>query len=138
MSKFLFIINLTILVTACAQQVKHDSLNPFHFDGTPVTSGIIEGSGWRSKIVVYHCHPDTELQVAYLNLQSGESFAALYYQGLLSLMQIRKAASGALYIALDEQKSLRWHTKGDSGILKFLAADDTATEQILLSDCKAI
>ncbi|PKM35756.1 MAG: hypothetical protein CVV06_14615 [Gammaproteobacteria bacterium HGW-Gammaproteobacteria-10] len=138
MSKILFVISFTVLLTACAQQIKRDPLDPLHFDGTPVTTSIIEGSGWRSKIVVYHCHPDTELQVAYLNLLSGESFAALYYQGLLSLMQIRKAASGALYIALDEQKSLRWHTKGNSGILKFLAADDTATEQILLNDCKAL
>ncbi|MGZ8227880.1 MAG: MliC family protein [Methylococcaceae bacterium] len=103
----------------------------------PMSTGLIESPTWSSKTVNYRCKPDTELQVAYLNMKSGEAFAALYYQGRLSLLQIRASASGARYIALDEQNSLRWRTKGDHGFLTFLAADHTAVEQTLLSDCQA-
>jgi heat shock protein HslJ len=71
-------------------------------------------------------------------MQAGESFASLYYDGELSLLQQRPAASGVYYIAVDEQNSFRWHTKGDSGFLTFLAADHTAKEETLLSDCNAI
>ena len=134
MSKLLIILCIIASMPACKNRIERD---PLLLDTTPVTTGIIEGPDWRSRTVVYRCKPDTELQVAYLNLKSGESFAALYYQGLLSLMQIRSSASGARYIAVDEQKSLRWHTKGDSGHLTFLAADDTAKEQMLLNDCMA-
>ena len=42
------------------------------------------------------------------------------------------------YIALDEQHSLRWNTKGDEGFLSFLAADHTAQERVLLANCKSL
>lgn len=132
MGKLFIILCAIASLPACTNRLEH---NPLLFDATPVTTGIIEGRNWRSRTVVYHCQPDTELQVAYLNFKNGESFAAIYYQGLLSLMQNRPAGSGARYIAVDEQKSLRWHTKGDSGMLSFRAADHTADEQILLAEC---
>jgi heat shock protein HslJ len=101
-------------------------------------AGFVTGNGWSSSQHRYRCGDGSEIQVAYLNLQAGESFASLYYDGKLSMLQLRPAASGALYIAIDEQNSLRWRTKGDSGFLTFLAADHTAKEEALLSDCNDI
>lgn len=98
----------------------------------------IPGLTWTSHTVVYQCQSGTKLQVAYLNMKSGESFASLHYNGNTVLLQSRQMASGVRYIALDEQNSLRWTTKGNAGFLTFMAADHTAQEQTLLSDCQAI
>ena len=100
--------------------------------------GEIPGLTWSSHTVVYQCQSSTKLQVAYLNMKSGESFAAIHFNGNTSLLQSRQMASGVRYIALDEQNSLRWTTKGDTCFLSFMAADHTAKEQTLLSDCKAL
>lgn len=105
---------------------------------TPRSVGEIPGLTWTSHTVVYQCQSGTKLQVAYLNMKSGESFASLHFNGNTVLLQSRQMASGVRYIALDEQNSLRWTTKGNEGFLAFMAADHTAKEQILLSDCKAI
>ena len=104
----------------------------------PRAVGEIPGLTWSSHTVVYQCQSGTKLQVAYLNMKSGESFASLHFNGNTVLLQSRQMASGVRYIALDEQNSLRWTTKGNEGFLAFMAADHTAKEQILLSDCKAI
>ena len=101
-------------------------------------AGSVAGDGWSSNHRRYRCGDGAEIQVVYLNMQAGESFASLYYDGKLSLLRQRPAASGAHYIAVDEQNSFRWHSKGDSGFLTFLAADHTAKEVTLLSDCKEI
>ncbi|MBX8824417.1 MliC family protein [Ochrobactrum sp. SFR4] len=86
--------------------------------------------------VTYICERNVELDVVYINgLKNDESAAVLYTEGKLVPMRIWPAASGARYIALDEQDSYRWHTKGDEGILSFLEADDSAKEQTLFSNC---
>ncbi len=104
----------------------------------PRSLAEIPGLGWNSQTVVYRCQAGTLLQVAYLNVKKkGASFAALHYDGNTVLLQSRPTGSGARYIALDEQNSLRWYTKGGSGQLAFMAADHTASEQTLLSDCQA-
>ena len=92
---------------------------------------------FSSQAVRYRCQGGTELDVVYLNLTDGTAFAALHFEGRTALLQNRPSASGARYIALDEQHSLRWHTKGSEGFLNFLAADHTAREQTLLRDCRA-
>ena len=104
----------------------------------PMAVGEIPGLTWTSKTVVYQCQPDTKLQVAYLTMKTGESFAALHFKGNTVLLQSRLMGSGVRYVALDEQNSLRWTTKGNTGFLTFMAADHTAQEQTLLSDCKAL
>ena len=99
--------------------------------------GAVQATLFSSQTVRYRCAGGTEIEVAYLNLNNGGSFAALHHGGRTALLQSRPAASGVRYIALDEQHSLRWHTQGMDGTLRFLAADHTAREQTLLADCKA-
>lgn len=118
---------LAALLSACAAP-----------SAPPMAVGEIPGLTWTSHTVVYQCQPGTKLQVAYLNMKTGESFASLHFNGNTVLLQSRELASGVRYIALDEQNSLRWNTKGDAGFLTFMAADHTAKEQTLLSDCKAV
>ncbi len=86
--------------------------------------------------VTYICERNVELPVIYVNgLKNDESMAVLSIEGKLVPMREWPAASGARYVALDEQDSYRWHSKGDEGTLSFLEADDSAKEQILLSSC---
>ncbi|MCP1477733.1 membrane-bound inhibitor of C-type lysozyme [Pseudomonas chlororaphis] len=91
---------------------------------------------YQGSLASYRCEGGVEVQAAYLNIDNGASFATLYYKGQLIPMHIARAASGALYVADDEQNSYRWHTQGDSGLLSFLEADHTAKEQQLLKDCQ--
>jgi len=104
----------------------------------PARPGVVIGPDFNSHTQRYRCAGGAELEIAYLNLPGGTSFAALHHQGRTHLMQNRPSASGARYVALDEEAGLRWHSKGDEGFLAFLAADHTAREQVLLADCRAI
>ncbi|HMN93673.1 MAG TPA: MliC family protein [Hydrogenophaga sp.] len=104
----------------------------------PPRPGVISGPDFESHARRYRCAGGAELELVYLNLRSGLSFAALHHQGRTHLMQNRPSASGARYVALDEEAGLRWHSKGDEGFLAFLAADHTAREQVLLADCSAV
>lgn len=86
--------------------------------------------------VTYLCDRNVELQAVYVNdLKNNESMAVLLIEGKLVPMRIWPAADGARYIALDEQDSYRWHSKGQEGTLTFLAADDSAKVQIVLNNC---
>ncbi|WP_439273146.1 MliC family protein [Pseudochrobactrum sp. HB0163] len=86
--------------------------------------------------VTYICERNVEVPVVYVNgLKNDESMAVISVEGKLVPMRIAPSGSGARYIALDEQDSYRWHSKGDEGILSFLEADDSAEEQVLLSKC---
>lgn len=86
--------------------------------------------------VTYICERNIELPVVYINnLKNDESMAVIMVDGKMVPMRNWKSASGARYLALDEQDSYRWHTKGDKGVLSYLEADDMAKEQFLLSDC---
>jgi membrane-bound inhibitor of C-type lysozyme len=110
--------------------------NPSEKKSAP--GALIVGPDFTSQTVRFRCAGGTELDVAYLNLPESLAFAALHHDGHTALLQNRPAASGARYVALDEQHSLRWHTKGSEGFLTFMAADHTAKEQVLLSDCRAL
>ena len=120
-------------LAGCAQPPRHGGAG-----ASAPLPGLIEGDRFQSRTVRYRCAGGARLDVVYLNLQDGRSFASLHFDGRTALLLNRPAASGARYIALDEQHSLRWHTKGDEGSLRFMEASDTAREQTLLTDCRAM
>lgn len=87
--------------------------------------------------VDYYCERGVMIPVTYINTQSGAAFAVIHVEGKQVPMRIAISASGARYIALDEQDSYRWHEKGGEGVLSHMEADHTAQEQVLLSNCRA-
>ncbi|THF64441.1 META domain-containing protein [Pseudothauera rhizosphaerae] len=97
-----------------------------------------EGPGWSGSEVVYRCAGAAPLQVTYVNLKGGDAFAVLLHEGRQHLMQSRVAASGVRYVDVNEERGLRWYTKGGEGFLNALAADHTASERSLLGDCRAV
>ena len=128
----------TLLIAACSTETP-DVIDTEGPELSPIDEpqpGTIHGPTWDSSTLTYHCEGDVELQVSYLNIDDGPSFAAMLHDGRLSMLQHRVIASGAQYIALDEQHSLRWHTKGEEARLSFREADHTAEEEELLSDCR--
>lgn len=92
---------------------------------------------FSSQAVRYRCDGGAEIELAYLNLSNGTTFAALHHNNRTLMLQGRRATTGVRFIALDEQYSLRWYTQGMKGELSFLAADHTAQEQVLLANCFA-
>jgi membrane-bound inhibitor of C-type lysozyme len=92
---------------------------------------------FSSQAVQYRCDGGTEIELVYLNLANGNAFAALHFEGRTLMLQGRRATTGVRFVALDEQYSLRWYTQGMKGELSFLAADHTAQEKTLLSNCFA-
>jgi membrane-bound inhibitor of C-type lysozyme len=102
------------------------------------TEPTVAEPAYQSQVARYQCEGNVRIDASYLNIDNGSSFATLYYKEQLIPMHIARAASGALYVADDEQNSFRWHTKGKSGVLSFLEADHTATEQVLLKNCQEL
>ncbi|MDO8904422.1 MliC family protein [Hydrogenophaga sp.] len=132
---------LLLTVGACAGTGKAplDAAPAMPAEKKAVTgTAMVVGPDFSSQTVRFRCAGGTELDVVYLNLPDNLAFAALHHDGRTALLQNRPTASGARYVALDEQHSLRWHTKGSEGFLAFMAADHTAKEQVLLSDCRAL
>ncbi len=86
----------------------------------------------------YLCDGGAVLQVAYVNPATGPSLAVVGWAGKLIPMQAGPTGSGVRYIAFDEQESYRWHSKGAAGTLLFLAADHTAEEEVVLSNCAEV
>ena len=143
--RFAALAGLLLVLSACAGtgRVPLDAAPAVASETKPATptragTGLIVGPDFSSQTVRFRCAGGTELEVAYLNLPDSLAFAALHHDGHTALLQNRPTASGARYVALDEQHSLRWHTKGSEGFLAFMAADHTAKEQVLLSDCHAL
>ena len=143
--RFAALAGLLLVLSACAGtgRVPLDAAPAVASETKPATptragTGLIVGPDFSSQTVRFRCAGGTELEVAYLNLPESLAFAALHHDGHTALLQNRPTASGARYVALDEQHSLRWHTKGSEGFLAFMAADHTAKEQVLLSDCHAL
>ncbi len=109
---------------------------------------MIDGDGWSSVRVAYICDDEKRLEVAYLYIRDERpeapadalprlSFATLHFDGGTHLMHARMLTSGEVYIAVDEQRSYRWRSRGDVGVLTFMEADDTAREQTVLDNCIA-
>lgn len=87
--------------------------------------------------LTYVCDGGVVVQVAYFNPETGPSLAVVAWGGRLVPMRQGMSGSGVRYIAFDEQESYRWHTKGDSGFLTFLAADHTAVDEMVAEGCVA-
>lgn len=96
-----------------------------------------ETEGWRGLTRHYQCTDGTRLAVAYLNPREGVALAVVALGSTQAVLRNLPAASGVRYVDVDEQRGLRWHTKGDEGSLAVLAPDHTATEQPLHTGCRA-
>ena len=86
--------------------------------------------------VRYHCTDGSELQVAYLNLEGAESFAAVYYAGRLGVLRAAPTASGARYLPLDNTAGWHWHTKGKRGLLTPMAGRTDGGDTV--SECREL
>jgi membrane-bound inhibitor of C-type lysozyme len=80
----------------------------------------------------YACAGGASLEVAYINVPGGASYAVVAHDGALVPMKAGPTGSGVRYLSLDDS-ALVWHTKGDQG---FLARDD-ADETMIATDCTA-
>lgn len=120
----LFVLTMALATSAFAQ-------------GSPPPPPTPQPLMFSSQAVQYRCDGGTEIELVYLNLANGNAFAALHFEGRTIMLQGRRATTGVRFIALDEQYSLRWYTQGMKGELSFLAADHTAQEKTLLSNCFA-
>ena len=92
---------------------------------------------FSSQTVRYRCDGDAEIELAYLNLSNGTTFAALHYKDRTLMLQGRKATTGVRFFALEEKATLSWYTQGMKGELSAIAADPTTQDQILMSNCFA-
>ena len=104
----------------------------------PAAQASAPTPSWTAESAIYRCEGGQQLAVSYINLHDGDSLAVLAREGKTHVMRIAPSGSGARYIALDEQASWRWHTKGAAGTLSFLAADHTAQEKTVLRDCLSL
>ena len=101
------------------------------------STSSFDAEGWRGQARNYRCADGTRLAVAYLNPREGVALAVVAIGSTQAVLRNLPAASGARYVDVDEQRGLRWHTKGDEGFLAVLAPDHTATEQPLHTACRA-
>jgi membrane-bound inhibitor of C-type lysozyme len=98
---------------------------------------VVAGAAQASEIITarYTCERNVVVPAVYINTDT-ENYAVITVEGKQVAMRQAPSASGARYIALDEQDSYRWFTKGNTALLLWLAADHTAQEQMLLSECR--
>lgn len=91
-----------------------------------------------ARAATYLCDGPAVLRVVYVNQPGAEPMAVVDWGGALVPMRAARTGSGAFYVDLDEQRGLRWRTKGAEGFLARLAPDHTAEETRLLSGCVAV
>ncbi len=106
---------------------------------TPAASPAVQQPSliFSSQTVRYRCDGDAEIELAYLNLSNGTTFAALHYNDRTLMLQGRKATTGVRFFALEEKATLSWYTQGMKGELSAIAADPNVQDQILMSNCFA-
>ena len=92
---------------------------------------------FSSQAVRYKCDGGSEIELAYLNLSNGTTFAALHHNDRTLLLQGRRATTGVRFFALDDQSRLSWYTQGMKGELSAIATDANTQDQILMSNCFA-
>ncbi len=92
--------------------------------------------GFTSSSVQYRCAGGKRLQVVYLNINDGQSFATLQHRGRMVLMKTLPTGSGATYGSVDEALGYVWRTKGAEGHLYQRSAGGTGEEKVLLRDCR--
>lgn len=104
----------------------------------PPTTPDFVAEGWSGSTRNYRCGDGTRLAVAYLNPERGVPMAVVTLGGTHAVLRNLPAASGARYVDVDEQRGLRWHSKGDEGFLALQPPDDMAKEYTLHTDCKTV
>jgi len=114
---------LALAVSGCASGLPAPTVHSF------------DTEGWRGMTRNYRCADGTRLAVAYLHPKEGSGLAVVAMGSTQAVLRNLPAASGARYVDVDEQRGLRWHSKGNEGHLAVLAPDHTATEQMLHTGC---
>jgi Membrane-bound lysozyme-inhibitor of c-type lysozyme len=92
---------------------------------------------FSSQAVQYKCDGGGEIELAYLNLSNGTTFAALHHDKRTLMLQGRRATTGVRFFALDPQSRLSWYTQGMKGELSAIAADANTQDQVLMANCFA-
>ncbi|MDR7093292.1 MliC family protein [Hydrogenophaga laconesensis] len=92
---------------------------------------------FSSQAVQYKCDGGGEIELAYLNLSNGTTFAALHHDKRTLMLQGRRATTGVRFFALDPQSRLSWYTQGMKGELSAIAPDPNMQDQILMANCFA-
>lgn len=119
MKIFGLVLTMTLVLTACGPNESAKALQKTSHSFAP------SANSW-----VFTCD-EGELIVSQNNEQ-----AAIFVQDQLYLMRQVPSASGVKLVSLDEKAGLRWYGKGQEGFLRFMAADHTAKEQEVYTNCE--
>lgn len=98
--------------------------------------GNAPGPGSQVSETGYHCADGSAVSLTYLFDDQRPALAVMGFRGRQVAMRQVRSGSGLRFAALDEQAGLRWHVKGAVGFVSMLAADHTATAQVLARDCR--
>ena len=94
-------------------------------------------AGWQISETGYRCSDGTVVKLTYMFDDQRPALAVMGFPGQqVAMRQVRSGSGVRVFAALDEQAGLRWHVKGAVGFVSMLAADHTATEQVLARDCR--
>jgi|GEM_PF-4701505 len=104
--------------------------------GPAGAGGDATGAGWQISETGYRCSDGTVVNLTYMFDDQRPALAVMGFRGQQVAMRQVRSGSGVRFAALDEQAGLRWHVKGAVGFVSMLAADHTATEQVLARDCR--
>ena len=105
---------------------------------TPTTPAVPQPQlVFTSQAVQYKCDGGGEIELAYLNLSNGTTFAALHHDKRTVMLQGRRATTGVRFFALDPASRLSWYTQGMKGELSAIAPDPNTQDQILMANCFA-
>jgi hypothetical protein len=86
--------------------------------------------------VTYVCERGVVLPVVFIRSATPSLAVALIEGQLVTLRQV-PTGSGMFYADTDEERGYRLRGQGDALQLRWLAADHTAEEQVLLAECSA-
>ncbi|MEX0365673.1 MAG: MliC family protein [Ruegeria sp.] len=87
--------------------------------------------------VVFTCERGVTLPVTYIDPPDEPGLAAMMVDGKLVAMRQARSGSGVRYVAVDEQDGYWLRVKGRDATVSYLAADHTASEQVLLKECRS-
>jgi membrane-bound inhibitor of C-type lysozyme len=86
----------------------------------PAIAEETEKPGFASAAYSYYCADGAQIEVAYINMNSGLSLAVLHVDDDMLVMENVVSASGARYATVGQKGEDRfvWWTKGDEGFLQ--------------------
>ncbi len=108
---------------------------------TCATALLLPGAAMAGAEVVealYECERNVRLPVVFVTPQGEAGLAVMFIEGKLVAMRSLPVGSGVRYVAFDEQDGYRLYTKGNTALVRHLAADDMADEVTILRDCRRI